>query len=62
MTDKEVKEANEVVNNCRWRFIADGIPVCKGMVYPCEKIIDDGKCPELIDFFKRINSKKKDEE
>lgn len=47
---------NEIFNNlietCEWRNNTIGIPVCTAEIAPCEKIIEDGKCPILIKYFK----------
>ena len=52
MTDP-MDEIREQINNCQWRKDICGVPVCTGYVAPCEKIIDEGKCDTLKEYFKQ---------
>ena len=46
-------EIEKIINDCHWKQDADGIPICRGMVLPCEKVIDKGQCDVLKEYFSK---------
>ena len=44
-------EIEKVITECHWKQDADGIPICRLMVLPCEKVIDKGQCDTLREYF-----------
>lgn len=49
MTDKQVEEINKLVKNCKYNTSE----VCRLQVLPCTRVIDQGRCPEIIDYLRR---------
>ena len=49
MTDKQVAEINKIVKKCIYKTIE----VCSLCVLPCERVIDKGKCPIIIEYMKK---------
>lgn len=50
--DKQIEKLIETIKKeCKWRQNVFGVDVCKGMCLPCDKMIYDGKCDELIKIF-----------
>jgi hypothetical protein len=47
MTDEQVEEINRIIKKCNYRRMN---AVCALETLPCEKVIDLGKCPEIIDY------------
>ena len=51
MTDNQVTDINKIIKNCIYNMI----DVCSLCVLPCERVIDKGKCPEIIKYLKSQN-------
>ncbi len=43
---------NDLIKTCEWRNDTMGVPVCSAEMAPCATIIENGKCPVLIKYFK----------
>ena len=43
---------NNLIETCEWRNSTMDIPVCNSEIGVCAKIIESGKCPVLIKYFK----------
>ena len=52
----QTDEIKNLITDCYWKQDIDGIPICRGMVLPCEKVIDNGQCDTLIEYFAKENS------
>ena len=50
MTDEDVKAINSLVKNCKYRRMES---VCHLCVLPCSRVIDKGKCPQILDYLKK---------
>ena len=51
LTNEQVKTINKMVSTCKYKQM--GV-VCFLMCLPCDKVIDKGKCPEIISYLKKI--------
>ncbi|MBR3117687.1 MAG: hypothetical protein IKF29_00455 [Oceanobacillus sp.] len=40
-------------NECHFRQEVDGIDVCRGMCWPCDRTIEKGQCSMLTDYFSK---------
>ena len=47
------EDIDNAIKECYWRKDVGGVSVCGGMLTPCVRIIESGKCDTLIDFFSR---------
>ena len=52
MTDEQVAKINELVNKCKNKTSG----VCALQVLPCERVIDTGRCPVIIDYLEKERS------
>ncbi len=43
---------NKAIQDCEWRKEQMGIDMCSGLIAPCQKMIENGKCPTLKQLFK----------
>lgn len=50
MTDEDVKVINDIVAHCRYR-VAES--VCQLCVLPCSRVIDKGRCPQILEYLKK---------
>lgn len=53
MTDDQVEKINEIIKDCDFRVPSCG--VCRLELLPCERVLDLGKCPEIIRYLKNEN-------
>ena len=45
MTEKEMKHA---IRNCHWKSL-DTYSICRCMVLPCQRVLEKGECPTLLE-------------
>lgn len=50
MTDEQVEKINEIIRECP--YCIESMDVCRTIILPCSKAIDEGKCPEIIEYLK----------
>lgn len=55
MTD--MNEVEKIIEKCYWRKVIHGVPICRGMVLPCMRVIDKGQCDTLIEYSKQEREK-----
>lgn len=58
MTDEDVSEINRLVKECKQKNSFD---ICRLEVLPCSRVIDNGKCPVIIEYLQnkeKINDKR----
>ena len=53
-SDIDNEELLPVVSTCEWRIDYGGISACKGMLGPCLRIIEQGRCPTLQEHFTNL--------
>lgn len=55
MTDEDVSEINKLVKECEQRHSFD---ICRLEVSPCSRVIDNGKCPVIIEYLQNKEKNK----
>jgi hypothetical protein len=46
------KKIREKIEFCYWRQNFQGIDICRGIVLPCQRAIENGQCDTIADFLK----------
>lgn len=46
------EDIDRAIKNCYWRKDVGGVSVCGGMLAPCKRVIERGKCDTLIQLYK----------
>lgn len=54
VTDEDAKAINNIVAHCKYRRIES---VCHLCVLPCGRVIDKGKCPQILEYLKKNKEK-----
>ena len=49
MTDKQVIDINKIIKKCGYKTQG----VCRMEVLPCARVIDKGRCPEIIEYLQK---------
>lgn len=52
LSDNQVNEINNLIKKCKNNTHG----VCRDLILPCERGIDRGKCPVIIEYLKNQNS------
>lgn len=58
MTIEDVSEINRLVKECKHK---NNFDVCRLEVLPCSRVIDNGKCPVIIEYLQnkeKMNDKR----
>lgn len=50
--EKAIEIINKAIQDCEWRKEQMEISMCSGLAAPCQKMIENGKCPTLKQLFK----------
>lgn len=53
MVEFDDKDIQRAFNECHFRQEYDGFDICQYQCAPCAKVIEDGKCDMLIDYFRK---------
>lgn len=57
MTEKEMKHA---IRTCHWKSL-DTYSICRCVVLPCQRVLEKGECPTLIELLQKEKENERNE-